>query len=190
MLRLRDIMTTDVLVLGPEMTLQSAMDVLSSGHISGAPVVAGRRVVGVVSSNDLLSLAAELRGRPASWRDVAEDDESPDDPLEGSEPPGAFFHEFWNNAGAGTNDGTLDMDRGEWNILEGHVVAQAMNRIVFSLPSSTPVEIAADHMRDHDVHRVLVMDDDQLVGIVTTTDIADAVADHKLTGRTWVFGKR
>lgn len=189
MLRLRDIMTTDVKVLGPEWTLQAAMDVLSSGHISGAPVIAGGRVVGVVSSTDLLSLATELRSQPADRPEAVQDDEAPEDVLEDSEPSGAFFHEFWNND-AGTNDGMLDMDRGEWNILEGHVVAEAMNHVVFSLPSSTPVDFAADYMREHDVHRVLVMDDDQLMGIVTTTDIADAVADHKLTTRTWVFGKQ
>ena len=45
----------------------------------------------------------------------------------------------------------------------------------------TPVELAADKMRTAGVHRALVIDEDALIGIVTTTDIADAVADHRLT---------
>ena len=42
-------------------------------------------------------------------------------------------------------------------------------------------------MREHAIHRVLVMEQDRLRGIVTTSDIAAAVADHKLTTRTYVF---
>ena len=45
-------------------------------------------------------------------------------------------------------------------------------------------------MRTADVHRVLVMDGESLLGVVTTRDIADAVADHQLTTRRYVFDRK
>lgn len=54
MLRLRDIMTTDVITLGPDVSIREAMDALTSNRISGVPVVAGTEVIGVVSASDLL----------------------------------------------------------------------------------------------------------------------------------------
>jgi len=42
MLRLQDIMTRDVVTVSPELTLRDAMELLTSLHISGAPVVGNR----------------------------------------------------------------------------------------------------------------------------------------------------
>ena len=49
MLRLRDIMTTELLTFSPETSVRDAMESLAAKHVSGAPVVAGTKVVGVVS---------------------------------------------------------------------------------------------------------------------------------------------
>ena len=65
MLRLRDIMTTDVLTVSPELTIRDAMALLSTRHVSGAPVVASGKVVGVLSGTDLLEFAAALPGVPS-----------------------------------------------------------------------------------------------------------------------------
>jgi len=45
-------------------------------------------------------------------------------------------------------------------------------------------------MRNANVHRLLVLEDDRLVGIVTTMDIANAAADNRLGVRSYVFGGR
>ena len=37
------------------------------------------------------------------------------------------------------------------------------------------------------IHRVLVMQGDILYGIVTTSDVAKAVAEHRIRNRTYVF---
>ncbi len=182
-LRLRDIMTTDVTVFAPDTTIQTAMLVLSSGHMSGAPVLEGRKVVGVVSATDLLSFAAELPGLPNN-QPAALQEELPDEELGDGEPAGAFFHEAWTDVGPGMSERMRDQDGHEWNSLGEHVVAEAMNQAVWSLHPVTPVDLAADYMRARGIHRVLVMENSRLLGIVTTSDIVGAVADHTLTTRT------
>ena len=188
MLRLRDIMTRDVAVLSPDASIQHAMAFLVSQHISGAPVVSGTQVVGVVSATDLLEFASELPGLETEQPESVEEIELPDDATENAEPPGAFFHELWSDV-AGMNERMSGVEGLEWNALAEHVVAEAMNHAVFALPPDTPVEHAAEYMRGQGVHRVLVMKGEKLVGIVSTSDIADAVADHKLTVHTYVFGR-
>jgi len=125
MLRLRDIMTTDVVAVPPELTIRGALVLFSKHHVSGAPVVSGRNVVGVVSLTDLAEFA--------------------------------------------------EMSSPGWNALDEQTVGEAMNRKICSLPSDTLVDNAADFMRAADVHRVLVMDGESLIGLVTSRDIADAV---------------
>jgi CBS domain-containing protein len=44
-------------------------------------------------------------------------------------------------------------------------------------------------MREKSIHRVLVVQNGELVGIVTTLDIVKAVADHRLMTRTYVFDR-
>jgi CBS-domain-containing membrane protein len=53
-LRVRDIMTTDVVTLPPDATLEEAEQCFATHHVSGVPVVDGGRAVGVVSRSDLL----------------------------------------------------------------------------------------------------------------------------------------
>ena len=57
MLKLRDIMTRDVVSAAPDLTIREAMELLSERHVSGAPVVDGGKVVGVFSASDLLALS-------------------------------------------------------------------------------------------------------------------------------------
>ncbi|NIR42635.1 MAG: CBS domain-containing protein [Gemmatimonadetes bacterium] len=52
-----------------------------------------------------------------------------------------------------------------------------MTREVKSQPSRATVQQAPRYMLDSGIHRVLVMDERELRGIVTTTDIVRAIAD-------------
>ena len=192
MLRLRDIMTTELMTVSPELSLRDAMELFVAAHVSGAPVVAQQRVVGVVSVTDLLGFAATAPGVPDETRLEAslEELESDAELGEGDEPMATWFVELRSDeetdvAGHFKETGSrrLTMDR-----FAEHTVSEVMNDNVCSLPSTTRVDQAADFMRNAGIHRVLVMDDGALVGIVSLKDIADAVADHKLTERTYVFG--
>jgi acetoin utilization protein AcuB len=140
MLKLSDIMTTEVATASPELSLREAMDLLSSRHITGAPVVAGGKVVGVFSASDLLAFLSDFDGSESS----------------------------------------LEFRRKRHNPLEEVPVAEVMTRYVQSLPPDCPVDKAAAFMHEANIHRVLVMKDDVLMGIVSTTDVAIAVADHRL----------
>lgn len=60
MLRISEIMTRDLIVAAPDMSLQDAMEILAERHVGAVPVVEGGAVVGVFSATDLLSYIAEL----------------------------------------------------------------------------------------------------------------------------------
>jgi len=191
MLRLIDIMTKDVVTVSAELSVRDAMSLFATRHITGAPVVSQGKVVGVVSLTDLAELAAASPGSPtdrhesqAEWGEL---EAEPDGP-EGAEPASAFFSDLWDDAGAEVSERMRNTQGPEWSALDDATVAEAMTRLILSLSPTTAVDYAADFMRNAGIHRVLVMDGDRLLGLVSTSDIADAVADHKLNRRVYVFG--
>jgi CBS domain-containing protein len=190
MLRLRDIMARDVITVAPDFPLRDTMELLTARHISGAPVVVNGRVIGVVSLTDLAEFAAGSPGTPTERPDLAEwgEFENIGQVADEDVPPAAFFAEMWDDAGADVATRIAHPEGPEWNALEDHTVADVMNRSMTALASDTPVEHAAETMRRAGIHRVLVVDDGRLVGIVSTKDVSDAVADGRLVNRVYVFG--
>lgn len=191
MLRLSEIMTKDLITVPAEMSVRDAMSLFATRHITGAPVVSQGKVVGIVSLTDLAELAASTpgvpTGQPEKQDDWVEWDQEPEGP-EGAEPPSEFFSSLWDDAGAEVSERMRVTDGPEWSSLDDTTVAEAMTRQVCSLSPATSVAHAAGFMRRIGIHRVLVMDGDQLVGLVSTSDIADAVADRKVDRRVYVFG--
>jgi CBS domain-containing protein len=150
MLKLKDIMTRDVVSAGPDMTIRDAMELLSERHISGAPVIDGGKVVGIFSSSDLLALLADLNDTTPSL--------------------------------------TFRRRKSRTTPLEDVTVDEVMTRKVQSLPPDCSIEEAAQVMMKKQIHRILVMEGDTVLGIVSTSDVAKAVAEHKIGSRTYVFG--
>lgn len=188
MLKLRDIMTRDVVTIDPDLSIRDAMELLASRHISGAPVMAGMRVVGVISLTDLAEFAASLPGTPTErQRESGENASEIAIDLEGT-PDAVFFTEMWGDSGAASVERFAAASGPEWNVLEEHTVSEAMTRAVRALPPGTDVLEAAAIMTAAGVHRILVMEGKRLVGIVSLTDIAKAAGAHKLSPRTYVFG--
>jgi CBS domain-containing protein len=180
-MRLRDIMTRDVVSVSPDVSLQDAMALFSTKHVSGAPVISNGRVLGVVSATDLMSFASSLPGVPtfrdeqAAWGDF----EEPTEWAEGDESPSAYFTTMWEDAGADAVDRVETTEGPEWNMLEEHTVAEAMTQVVNSLPPDTDVARAAEYMQRASIHRVLVMQRGELLGIATTSDLARALASSE-----------
>jgi CBS domain-containing protein len=191
MLRIKDVMTTDVLTVDPQLSIRDAMELLSMNHVTGAPVVSGRKVIGVISATDLLGFASQLTGVPTQRPDVEEEwnpgiDEAP--VLDGDDPLSAYFLDMWDDAGADATVRYASVSGPEWNVLEQHTVSEAMvTTPLKSLPPNATVKEAADCMRKESIHRVLVMEGDELVGIVTASDITRAASQEKLGKRVYVF---
>jgi CBS domain-containing protein len=190
MLRIRDIMTTDVVTLSPDLSLRDAMDILTSRHITGAPVASGCKVIGVISLTDLAEYAAASPGVPTLRQPVEDPDdwENAGDLPDPDVPPAAYFAGLWDDAGATVTERFDHAETPEWNALEDHTVGEAMTRRISALPPDAPVDHAAGVMRRAGIHRVLVMEGQELLGVLTTTDIASAVADQRFHSRTYVFG--
>lgn len=191
MLRLRDIMTRDVITIAPEASLRDAMELFSRHHISGAPVVSGQKVVGVISATDILDFVRNA-ARPDGDQPASEvREEWPDPELWDGEdiPTSALLAAIWSQEEPEVDrdgDGQPDSPR---DPLDAHTVSEAMTYGIYALPPTAHVPLAAEHMRAADVHRLLVMEDGQLVGIVTTMDLVQAVADRRLERRTYVFNR-
>lgn len=184
MVRLHDIMALDVITVSPETTLRAAAGVLADENVSGAPVVAGSRVVGVVSASDIVEFVAGQPGVPTDRPHMDEPGEWPDaEPwAESDDPPAAYFTDFWSDAGADV-DARMDATQGpEWNALEEHTVSEVMTRSITSLDRDASVRDAAELMLKAHVHRVLVLEDGELVGLVSATDILKAVSQHGIAG--------
>lgn len=199
MLQVRDVMTKDVVTVSPEHTLREAMALLSEHHVSGAPVVAGHKVVGVVSGTDLMEYAAALP--PANQAEarrldmprdedagVLADDDAPDADEDDEDAREAlWFLREWRAESIAEDDRITDSDGVTWTALDEHLVREVMTEQVVSVLGTMPLAAAADLMRRRRLRRVLVMQDDRLVGIMSSTDIVAAVADGRITRTRWVF---
>lgn len=197
MLRIRDIMTRQVVTLEPQMTLREAMELLSEEHVSGAPVLSGAKVVGVISAGDLLSFAAapppeeERRTEPglaAEWEGPAEWDEAREDGEDNDSH--AYFTEMWDEHTEDTNEVMETQGESSPDTMANYLVEDVMTKTIRWLSPDADVRSAAEMMREYGVHRVLVCNRGRLVGLVSAMDIAKAVANRKLSSRIYVFEKR
>jgi CBS domain-containing protein len=171
MLTLKDFMTRDVATLGPEDTLRDAVALFSENYITGAPVVSGEDVVGVVSAMDVMDFAASAgpgreRGDEDEWRV----DDVPSDVTS------SYFTDLWDRGADMLEEDAVEPH----DLLSEHTVAEIMTHHVLLLPADTEVHEAAAFMIEHGVHRVLVAEDGQLEGLVSTTDFLRLIAERRL----------
>jgi CBS domain-containing protein len=151
----RDIMRGDPICVHPEQSLRELRHLLIESHISGAPVVADGRLVGIVSRSDLVRIRELL------------------DALDGQ----MNESEAWNDKQA---DGFKHAAAEEFHVFERRAeqlcVKDAMRAQVLTCSPDTPVIELATEMVRHHVHRIVVVDGDRPIGIVSSLDIADLVA--------------
>ena len=190
MLKLRDIMTPEVVTLDPEMTLRDALEILTARHISGAPVVEGERIVGVFSAMDAIEFLATTPGVPDVAPTQSEGEAEELQETTDVDADAAYFVDFWSDAGADVGERFRDVGTAAWDLLAEHTVSEAMSRRVAALTPDASVRTAADVMQRSGVHRVLVMDGAKLAGIVSALDIANAVAQRRLESRRYVYPGR
>lgn len=177
MLQIRDVMTRTVFTVTPETTMREAADLFTRHHISGAPVLAGHSVVGVVSASDLLEFVASNDSRRSASEDRVEsvseertleefDNEASSLFFSDREPEDAVSEEE-----SFTMDETLRSD-----LFNEHTVDEVMTRTICSLPPEAPVAEAAQFMWQAGIHRLLVLDAGHLSGILSMSDVARVLA--------------
>jgi CBS domain-containing protein len=69
---LKDVMTTDIITIGPMTTLKEAAKIMASKWIRHLPVVEGSKVVGIISQRDLTGVLAEALHEPERLHQLVE----------------------------------------------------------------------------------------------------------------------
>lgn len=185
-LRLRDVMSTEIVSVAPETTLRDVAAAFAGELISGAPVVTDGRVLGVVSVTDLVERLAAARraGRePPTSRGRSARSEVPGPWPGRREPPAEFFTRYWADRGVDVRERVAEAAGGDVELLDDLTAADVMSGALHSLPPDTALAAAADYMLEREIHRVLVMEDGRLVGVVTTTDMVRAMSGGVPAGR-------
>jgi len=181
MLTVRDLMTTDVATVDPDLTLREAVELFTQRHVSGAPVTAGGRLLGVLSASDVLAFEGATPGIPTERPELElEEWNEPTEWVEGEEAPAAFFNDLWSDAGADVLERFAEVSGPEWDRLAEHTVGEAMTPSLCSVAAFVDIYTAAEYMVKAGVHRLIVTDEGRLVGLLSSMDIVRAVAQQRL----------
>jgi CBS domain-containing protein len=152
-MRAMDVMTTDVITVDPDMTVQALAALLAERGISGAPVVdSSGRLVGIISEGDLLhraeiGTARRHRVRHRSW---------------------------WLDRFASDTAGAREYVRSH-----SRTVKDAMTHDVDTVTEDADLADVATLLEAKRIKRVPVMRDDKVVGIISRANIVRAVGTTK-----------
>ena len=150
----KDIMSTRVVWVKEEMTVSEVIELFCEEMISGAPVVNEKGILsGVVSLRDCVRHGNTERFISSAQKTLFYE-EGWELPLSDEEV--AFFH--------------LDKNSGQ-------AVKEIMTPMLFSVKPETPISEMADMMLKGRIHRMLVLDKDELIGIVTTMDMLKVIRE-------------
>jgi len=154
-------MTTRLRTVSPGMTLADLERFLTEEGLGGAPVIEGERLRGVVTRSDIVKQISVGRVLADEALDFYRDFTGIGGPVPGDELPDEAEREAL---------GVAERLRDEH-------VRDAMSEHVIAVAPDADVAVAARQMVEHSVHRVLVVDDGRLVGLVTTLDLVRLIAD-------------
>lgn len=151
----RDLMQSEVLTLPADERVSYAVSVLEEGHLSGAPVV---------------DASGKLRGF-LSTRDIARSEHLQEGRLASEGRGHAYDTGDWDEDSYPTRD--------DYNpeVLGDNRVKDWMNPEVISVAPDAGLKEVCRTMSEQSIHRVLVVDEDRLVGIVSTSDIVRFLAE-------------
>ena len=147
MLKVKDIMSKDVKTITPDTSVEEAAKILSEMEISGLPVVEEGKLLGIVSESDLIVKDKKLH-----------------------------FPDYINVIGGIIYLESYKKFREEFKKFIAVEVKDLMTENVITISPDKTVEDAATLMSEKDVNRLPVLEDDELVGIVTRADIVKDLA--------------
>ena len=153
----RDLMSTIVTTVDPELPLSEFEEILLRDDISGAPVVEGERLVGIISQSDVVRAVAAVQESAA---------ETVSDYLH--EPP---FRTVMASGYLPREPELVGRRLAELRVRD------AMSRRLVSVaPDAQATEVAARLIR-HGIHRILVAEGEKLLGIISSLDLVQLLAE-------------
>ncbi|MBN2060280.1 MAG: CBS domain-containing protein [Deltaproteobacteria bacterium] len=151
----RDIMNRDVLTVRADWLVEQLADFLVENSISGAPVISeDGKLIGVVSSTDIVR-----------YKSIPISNPQPDTP-----------HEYYIHA----PDRLYSAEEIESLRIEAEsliTVRDIMTPMTLNVTEGTSVQQVADSMIRGRIHRVLVTENDVLIGIITSMDMLKIIRD-------------
>ncbi len=162
-LNARDIMQTDVRSIPQTMSVVDALRLLISEGLSGVPVFDGPKLIGIISRSDIIQYLS---------RDMATADVEYD-----------YYWEFEATMLFGPRLGqhTSEQIKFVEQRLSDLAVLDLMVRDVISVAPSTPLREVARLMSGKHIHRVLVVKNAELKGVITTMDFTRLFACGQAT---------
>jgi CBS domain-containing protein len=152
-MRAKDVMTTEVITVGPDTSVHALAALLSERGISGVPVVdADDRVVGIVSEGDLLHRVESGTERQSEGR-------------------GTRRRSWWLDGIASDRELARDYVKSH-----ARTVKDVMTRDVVSVADTTELADIATLLETRRIKRVPVVRDGKLVGIVSRANLVRALA--------------
>ncbi len=146
----RDIMTKNVRTVEADWSVEELRAFLIEHGISGAPVTEQGKLVGVVSSTDLLQTNGAERGRSHA----------------------GYFSTSLDRPLAPDELRTMHVDDAS-----GQTVRDVMTPVVFHVSDDARVDEVADTMVRGRIHRVVVTSGGKVSGIVSALDLVAVLAD-------------
>jgi CBS domain-containing protein len=152
-MKVKDVMNPNVVFCKPDDTVREAAKILKENNISGAPILEGEELVGIISEADLLRLLIVPEKGDLWLPSPFEVIEIPIRELIGWEETKRMLS-----------------DVGSTKIKE------IMTKDVHTISSEASIEEASEHMIRHRINRLPVTEDSRVVGIVTRGDIIKGLA--------------
>ncbi len=122
-----EIMTRNVITLNVSDAIEDAKLIFEDKSIRHIPIVKDKKVIGMLSSNDILKIA---------YADLSE------------------------------NDKNIDVSIFDWFTIE-----QVMTKSLYVVTPETSIEDVGIIFSENEFHALPIVEDGELVGIVTTTDL-------------------
>lgn len=157
-LMVRDVMQPDVQTIPPRHSLAKLQKALLRADVGGMPVVESGQILGMVSRSDVVQRLQSERER--AMRQIG---------LPVSVPL--------------TMDDAIDLGDVIGERLEQIRVEQVMNREIVTVSPSDSIRSAAKLLATNHIHRLPVVEQGHLVGLITSHDIVRLVADGTFTSQ-------
>jgi CBS domain-containing protein len=151
----QQIMTRSLICATPDQDLNEAEALLIEHRISGLPVVDDGKLVGILSRSDLARVQVLMDSLDGQVTDQFE----------------------WTEQADGFQHPHASEFRGFRQMLADLKVKDAMRDGVITCPPDATVgQLAATMVRQH-IHRIIVVEEDRPVGVVSSLDLARLLAD-------------